>query len=545
LGGFTGAADPDLPVGSTGNGFIGLTGGTPLGTFVTGGLTGPVTSRADVILGGNGAFIKGHQILVPASLVLMPPSLTSVVNRWPIFNFQDITLGHIRDRMVRASRIFVTVYNVNNKGHSFVYEADLVGVDGAGDIAILRINYKKQWNFCNPCIEPCHPCFDFGNSREARDGDRAYVLGDFIANNLFEARPNAQPLIQEGLVADHRFLEHSGWVLPETVLVTAMACPPAVGMPILNGQGQIIAMQTTALKGVSFSFRGGFPTALPAGQGFVAGPSEFFMRRVVGALLAGNGIRNQNQHVQVVCDPAGSYYRYTKAYLGIAYEVMTGIDYDVTRDYTPGDVGAFAPRVRIGPNGEFLNSPSCKEIIGLRVVGVAGANPDDVGGVHGSGLYVPGGESTDPTFLPDFLPISPMLGRIQPGDIITHVNNVALGDLGKQIALSLVTWRLTNKDQLEITYRRGGSSAANGDNAFTDNYDNLLTITTCLAQFPPLMDYPWYAVESFPLLSHFLGGFSGEYPGFFFPPGQIQAPQLPARTVTDFRNTPGFFHPAL
>src|SRR5690349_17453840 len=46
----------------------GATGGTPLGT----------NSRADILLEGNGFFIKGHYIVCPAQLVLMPPSLTSV-----------------------------------------------------------------------------------------------------------------------------------------------------------------------------------------------------------------------------------------------------------------------------------------------------------------------------------------------------------------------------------------------------------------------------------------------------------------------------------
>lgn len=562
LGGFTGITGGTTGSGLTG-GFTGLTGGTPLAANV----------RADVILEGNGFFTKGHYIVAPAHLVLLPPSLTSVTNRFPIFNTNDVLLGRIRNQLIRASRILVSVFNVNGKGHSFVYEADLVGVDGAGDIAVLRINYKKQWNLCNPCVEKCHPYFKFGSSRGSKDGEKVYLIGDYITNAHNRRLFNAVGTISEGLLSDHRHLEYSGWILPELVVVSAPAYAFSSGLPILSCQGRVIGMQTTDLAevlpvvgfpGALFTVSGGV-TGVTAGTGFffgtgaidslalnqseglglVAGPSEFFLRRVIKTLIQGTCSRNFNCQLETVCDPVGSFYRYKKAFAGIAYDVFTGVQYDITTDFTSGFPPTGLPRIRIGPNGEFLSSPSCKEIIGIRVLGLAGANPNDLAGIPGGLFFVPGGTAGTgglgtgglalPNFLPDFLPVSPFLGRLNPGDVITHINGVAIGDLCKQIAPSLITWRLCAGDQIEVTFRRGGSINGTGDNGFTDNYDNLFTHTGCLADFPPLLDYPWYAVNHFPLLGTL------PYPGFVFPFGQSVNPQVPARSLI---SGGGIFHPA-
>jgi S1-C subfamily serine protease len=504
-----------------------VTGGTPLGP----------NSRADIILNGSGFFIKGHFIVTTASTVLLPPSLTSVVNRYPFLDPMDTTLGTIRNEMVRASRILVSVFNVNNKGHSFVYEADLIGVDGAGDIALLRINFKRQWNLCNPCIEKCHPYFKLGSSRATKDGEKAYLIGDFIANAL-NPRTFSSIGIIDGLVADHRYTDYSGFILPESVLVSASVYSYKHGLPILNCQAQVIGMQTSNVVGTVPQIRNRstpVPTFLTqlSGLGGVGGPSEFFMRRVLKEFIKGSCTRKFNCNLEIIQDPAGSYYRYKKGYLGVAYNLLIGPDYDVTVDFTSGQVISGLPRVRLSPNGDFLNSPSCKELIGIRVIGLAGLNPDDAPGVPNGATYVPGGVGVNPV-LAQGLPVSPLLCKLQPGDVITHIEGVALGDLDKQIAPSLITWRLCAGDQIEICYRRGGNALNTADNSLTENYDNLYTQCVTVADFPRLMDYPWYAVDNFPLLA--------DFPYLFvFPDSQSPNPQFPSLNPL-FGFPP--FHPA-
>jgi hypothetical protein len=508
---------------------------------------------------------------------------------------------------------------------------------------------------CNPCIEKCHPFFNFGSSRGSKDGEKIYLLGDYVSNALNRRLFNAVGAVSDGLLSDHRYLDYSGFGLAEWVLVSAPAYAFSAGLPILNCQGQVIGMQITdlaavlppivfpatplavtgavavsgtspvtvtgvspvtvtgvspvAVTGVSLvtgvtgtvivsggvtgvtgipgtGFFGGTGTvaltgtidiaatgtvALAAtgtvaiaatgtvavaatgtvgstgsigpfllnnfeGAGLVAGPSEFFLRRVVKTIINGTCSRKFNCQLETICDPVGSFYRYKKAYAGVAYDVFTGVDYDVTVDYTAGLFPLGFPRVRLTSPlsgvGDFLALPSCKELVGIRVLGLAGLNPNDAFGVPNGFWYVPGGTAAVGSFLASGLPVSPFLGKLQPGDVITHIDGVALGDLNKQIAPSLITWRLCAGDQIEICYRRGGNVGSTGDNSLSDNYDNLFTFNACLADFPALMDYPWYAVNIFPLLARL------PYPGFVFPVGQNTNPQFPNALV----GPP--FHPA-
>jgi hypothetical protein len=331
--------------------------------------------------------------------------------------------------------------------------------------------------------------------------------------------------IIDGLVADHRYTDYSGFILPEVVLVSASVYSYKHGLPILNCQGQVIGMQTSNVVGTESQIRNRFtptPTFLNqlSGLGGVGGPSEFFMRRVLKEFIKGSCTRKFNCNLEIIQDPAGSYYRYKKGYLGVAYNLLVGSDYDVTVDFTSGPVTSGLPRVRLSPNGDFLNSPSCKELIGIRVIGLAGLNPDDAIGVPNGFIYVPGGVGVNPV-LAQGLPVSPLLCKLQPGDVITHIEGVALGDLDKQIAPALITWRLCAGDQIEICYRRGGNALNTADNSFTENYDNLYTQCVTVADFPLLMDYPWYAVDNFPLLA--------DFPYLFvFPDSQSPNPQFPS-----------------
>lgn len=468
-------------------------------------------ARADIILEGNGFFIEQHYIVTPAHLVLLPPSLTSVANRYPFFEPQTFTNeSRINNLMVRASRILVTVFNVNNKKHSFVYEADLIGVDGAGDVAVLCIKQCSQWNACNPCMEECHPHLKFGCSRKAANGQKVYLLGDSInsassctgscANNARQF--NSVGGISEGLLSDNQHVDYLGLILAETILVSAPNYGFSSGLPILDCEGHVLGMQTI-------------------NKAFVSGPSEYFMSRIIKSLIQGLCDRKCNEHLELICDPVGDYYRYRKAYLGIAYEILTGIDYDVTINYNSinevSNVVGVA-RIRLDANGEFMNSPSCKEIMGIRVMGIAGANPNNNMDVANGLYYVPGGESLAP--LLSNLPISPLLGKIQPGDILTHINDIPIGDLAKQLTPALILWRHVAGQQLTITYRSGGNFAGSGSNDFTDNYDNLHKYTVFVSDYPLGLDYPWYAIDVFPSLSAL------PYPGFVFN-NQLAQPQLP------------------
>lgn len=510
-----------------------------LGAGGTGGSALAANVRADVILQSNGFFVRGHYIICPAHAVLLPPSLTSVVNRYPYVNPNTLALGTIRNEMVRASRIFVSVHNVNNKGHSFVYEAELVGVDGAGDLAVLKIGYKRQWNLGNPCVEKCHPYLCLGESRAMKDGEKVFALGGFIGNSIHRRIFSSSNLVSEGVLADHRYLDNYGFVLPECVLVSSNSYAFSGGVPFIDTRGHVIGMQTMDLAASLPVLASGITGNQQSAVGFVGGPSEFFMRKTIRYLIKGTCSRKYNPQVNTISDPVGSFYSYQKAYAGIAYDLFQGDDYDYTTDYTSG-TGAFGqPQIQLDYNGGFVAAPNSKEIVGIRVLGLAGLNPNDAAGVTNGYWYVPGGTGTNGIFNGLTLPVSPFLGRLIPGDVITHIRGTALGDDNMQIAPSLMTWLMIEGDQLEITWRRGGNTGPGGATGYGSSYNNSYHQTGSLAAFPPLMDYPWYAINTFPQL--LTPAASTVYPSFTAPAGQEVIPQFPAADPT---TGAGIFHPA-
>jgi len=514
-----------------GNGVTSVNNLTPLAT----------NSRFDTIIEGNGFFIKGHYIICPAHIVLLPPSLTSIVNRYPFVDNANLVVGEqgqMKNRMTRASRILVSVYNVNGKGCSYVYEATLVGVDGAGDIAVLKINEKKNWNKCNPCIEICHPFFTFGQSRALKNGERAILIGDYIGHRSKFTTHNSVGSITTGVVSDHRYIDYRGHALPEMVLISTNSYSFSSGLPIIDCQGFVVGMQTTDLD-TTFIGRAEKDLAFTKtqGSGFVAGPSEKFMKRVIKYLIKGKCGEPGRSHVETIRDPVGAYLRYRKGYLGIGYRIHSGVLYDVTTDYTSGlDISRYS-RIRLTEGGDLLSGSGCKDIIGIQVVGLAGLNPDPASGVPNGVYYVPGGVGLAP--YPSLLPSSSALGRLQPGDVITHINDVPIGDLahGNQIAPSLITWRRLVDDQLEISFKRRPVALNEADNADRNNdcTDVIDNVELELDEYPLFLDYPWYAVHIFPLLAE-----TG-FPGFTFPVRQSTNPQLPQPPISEGI----FFHPAI
>lgn len=501
---------------------LGVTGSTPLAA----------DSRDDLFLNGNGFFIKGHYIVCPAHLVLLPPSLTSVAHRFP-FNLPLPALGTIRDEMVRASRILVSVNNVNGKKRGFVYEAELIGVDGAGDVAVLKINFDEEYNRgCSEKIQKCHPYLSWGSSRASNAGQKVWLIGDYVTSNQNARAYNAAGAVVEATLSDNRYVDYEGFALSEQVLVSGPAYAFSSGLPIINCKGYVIGMQTADVS----AFRPLAADVQSFGIGFVAGPSEYAMKRTVGLLIKGSCCKEVDEFViESVCDQAGQYWRLLKGYLGLAYELVVATDYDTTTDFTSGVAPLGRARVRIGSGGEFIVCPRNKQIVGIRVVGLAGLNPDDQAGVANGYWYVPGGVGVAP--LPALLPTSPLAGRLLPGDIITHFDKYCLGDLERQIAPSLVTWRLNQRCMIDVAWKRGGNvlNAADNGEAY-ENYDHSFRQRFCLARFPRAMDYPWYKVNAFPLISIPIDPI-----GFTFPVGQLVNPQYIQRNIAGA----GLFHPAL
>lgn len=163
---------------------------------------------------------------------------------------------------------------------------------------------------------------------------------------------------------------------------------------------------------------------------------------------------------------------------------------------------------RFNPDGvTYVNAPSKKEVIGLRVRALAGQG----GGVPTPDYIASPGFSTPGAVFGTFVD-SPLLFTvnpnnqylIQPNDVITHANKCALGDLHNQIPISVILWRLLAGDNLRLGVRSNA-----------DNYELVRAVNVTLtSNMPRFQNYPWYKYHDIPLnqLEGSLGQFFSALP---------------------------------
>ena len=354
---------------------------------------GPDPALDTIFFSGGGFFIKGHYIITAAQIVLMNPQES----------FRYVPANGV---MTRMQRIWVQVYNVNNSCKSYAYEATLIGVDGAGDSALLKIDPNKPWNQNLPRIKD-QPYFKWGNNRKYLPGNSVTSINSSISSFDYQS-------ISQGNVRNNRFMERNGDIVYEEVFTTLPLTNDSIfpfggnGSPILDACGRVVGLLNNTLS--------------LSGEEVSGGPSEHFVKRVIKQLIAAD--KGQlSPHVQLITDPFGNFYSYVKGYLGFQWKVVITLDF----------ISFLAPD---GCTSEFIltpQGPGTKEIIGMLIIYVDGA----------------GGCS------PSTGTNSPFLGTIVPGDIVTHINGKAIGNIPCQIIPTLVTWKLLPGDNVTLKYRKG------------------------------------------------------------------------------------------
>jgi len=450
---------------------------------------------------GNGFFIKKHYIVCPAHLVLVPPTVLASYNRYPFVSATPVTPitdpGILPNAMTKVSRILVNVYNVNNKKKSYAYEADLVAVDGAGNVALLKIDSAKPWNGGNPKLRHDHPYLKFGKSRKSIPGETVYGLGTSSATykaqrtNLTTQSLVTKPFITHGLLQSNRYVDYLGGNMSELVLVDMQVGLGRSGLPVVDSLGYVIGMLTNNISQQENT------TALS--DGAVSGPSEFFMRAFIKEAL-----KTTSTRFEVIADTQGSYKRFLKGYLGVSGVPMTALEYDTIYGSTGG-----LPYIqtRLDAFGDLVNGPTGKQLEGYKITAIGGAtalndisfgfipgataSADAIFGYNGD-LVFPGGTAAvgGATALPGtltLLPNSPLLGILVPQDILTKLNDCPIGDVDHEIAPGLFTWSKKPGEVIRYDYR-----------TFATGYTGATGGTVALASYPPFMDYPWSNVDSFP-----------------------------------------------
>ena len=323
----------------------------------------------------------------------------------------------------RQGTFFITVFNVNESGRAFTYEATLIGVDGAADIAVLIIDPRVLWNTTLPQIQRV-PFFEIANSRDSKPGDPVYTIGNSLAQDFrsFDA----------GIIRNERGFFVSGFCPVEMLIYDLSIQQGNSGGPVINQYGQVISVNTGGI------FSSGSIRQLNVGT------SSFFFEYPLRVLVdAANGILNP--HLEIIEDFYGNYYRYIKGFLGILLyfvrDPLAGVGLNFSFPF-----GCFLTTNVVVPLSEdFVD----KELHGIQVAAVSG-DPNNC-----DNLNCPGSCPLLPSDVP-----SEFLGIIEPNDIITQINGLEIGAVPPQIHPGLVTWKLLPGNPVTLTYKKASEKFA-------------------------------------------------------------------------------------
>jgi hypothetical protein len=488
-----------------------------------------LADRQDFIINGSGAIIdlnikRGCDegkvwILTTAGMVLAPPTVISQVNRYPFVSpsVPAPTSTNLINTMTAPSRILVTVSRVNKTNKTFVYEGKLEYVDGAGDMAIISISQcSSPFNRCNPEILKCHPRLCFGQSRRVKPGDPIYALGDYGTSPINPLNVSGYRMFTAGVVNENRYVDYSGWYQGELLLGDFTAHAPKVGMPILNKHGHIVAIQSISTIANLPRINNGNPPApgplnIAQGTGAMGGPSSKFIERFLRSVEC----EPCSSSLELINDPVGPYYRFTKPYFGLAWEAVTADTFTTTYNNVTG-----SRSIDIDPVTGQLNTTAqqqiWKQLQGVQIMGIAG---DGGSSVVAPGLqllpYVAGANGgldggPTPAGFPDVRAVygpvpsqyanSPALGLLAVGDIIVKVGDNAVGSQADQISPGLVTWSMKPECCTPFNgniFSKVPVQVITAASGWTQSACYYLSPIT----FPLYMDYPWYQVNNFPLVT--------------------------------------------
>lgn len=362
---------------------------------------------------------------------------------------------------VRKNRIWVQVFNVNNTGKAYTYETELVGVDGAFNIAVLYINPILPWNKGQPIPE--NRGLKWGKSRKIKVGDPVHFLGESEGLNF--------QTFSTGIVSTSHLSPLTGtnyespiFFNPIELVETNMSTFPGLtGSPIVDENSQVIGLIAGAV-----TLGAGGPTTGIYQLG--AGTAQHVCQPIIDDLIA---IHKRQRLPQpdfiVINDPAGSYLSYVKGYLGLGYVVR--FDSNFTGGVTFPSLQSCSNAIITTPSGPIL-----KESIGIIITSVDGDS------------CPPAQSSTGP---------SPFLGIIERSDLVTHITfnppteegisknsvTIPLGNISPQRAPTNVTFFLLPGHEVTLTYYK-----------FSENYAIPHRVSKPLATFPQEYNFSFGAI---------------------------------------------------
>jgi S1-C subfamily serine protease len=243
-----------------------------------------------------------------------------------------------------AKDIFVLV-----SPHYDVYKCRVVGIDGVGDIGVLKIDMDDSFNQNN------HP---ITNQRylpfleKAKTGELAYVLGYPLGTDLSS--------FSMGIVRNERFVAPSLFIPFNVVLITSPAYQGNSGSPIVNVDGDVIGLLTFVYYANEQTF-----------ESIGGGPSSSIVSYVAEKLITADKLKKNGMAIPAYFDSHSLKFR--KGYLGFeSSKVVWFSDIPtLSKKYnfphkTPigfrGNIGPFSPLKGLISNKDVIVRIDDKEI---------------------------------------------------------------------------------------------------------------------------------------------------------------------------------------
>jgi S1-C subfamily serine protease len=173
-----------------------------------------------------------------------------------------------------------------------VYRCRVVGIDGTGDIGLLKIDMDDPFNRSSPSIQNQRylPFLDKANT-----GELAFVLGYPLGTDLAS--------FSMGIVRNERFVAPSLFIPFNVVLITSPAYQGNSGSPIVNVNGEVIGLLTFVYYANEQTF-----------ESIGGGPSSSIVSYVIKRLIDADDMSRRGEVMPAYFDQRTL--KYKKGYLG-------------------------------------------------------------------------------------------------------------------------------------------------------------------------------------------------------------------------------------
>ena len=189
---------------------------------------------------------------------------------------------------IRAAKEIFVLVSPNYE----VYKCRVAGIDGTGDIGLLKIDMDDPFNYENKPIEN-QKYLPFLN--KATTGELAFVMGYPLGTDLAS--------FSMGIVRNERFVAPSLFIPFNVVLITSPAYQGNSGSPIVNVNGDVIGLLTFVYFANEQTF-----------ESIGGGPSSSIVSHVAKRLIDADRMKINNEGIPAYFD--SKTLKYKKGYLG-------------------------------------------------------------------------------------------------------------------------------------------------------------------------------------------------------------------------------------